>query len=91
MATVKVRKVKAVRAPRRRGVTRISSQNQVTLPVSALRRAGLSAGAEIVVEAASPGRIVLARADDPVQRLKGMFTGLYPKDYLKKLRSEWRY
>jgi hypothetical protein len=44
-----------------------------------------------MVEDASPGRIVLARADDPVQRLKGMFTGLYPKDYLKKLRGEWRY
>jgi len=91
MATVKVRKAKPVRVPRRRGVTRISSKNQVTLPVSALRRAGLRAGAEIMVEDASPGRIVLARADDPVQRLKGMFTGLYPKDYLKKLHSEWRY
>ncbi len=90
MATVKVRKARPVRV-RRRGVTRISSKNQVTLPVSALRRAGLRAGAEIMVEDASPGRIVLARADDPVQRLKGMFTGLYPKDYLKKLRSEWRY
>jgi bifunctional DNA-binding transcriptional regulator/antitoxin component of YhaV-PrlF toxin-antitoxin module len=91
MATVKVRKTTPVRVPRRRGVTRISSKNQVTLPVSALRRSGLKAGAEIMVEDASPGRIVLARADDPVQRLKGMFTGLYPKGYLKKLRGEWRY
>lgn len=91
MATVKERKTRRVRVSRRKGVTRISSKNQVTLPVSALRRAGLRAGTEIMVEEASPGRIVLARADDPVQRLKGMFTGLYPKDYLKKLRSEWRY
>lgn len=91
MATVKVRKTKPAQVTRRRGVTRISSKNQVTLPVSALRRAGLRAGAEIMVEDASPGRIVLARADDPVQRLKGMFTGLYPKGYLKKLRGEWRY
>ena len=91
MATVKERRSRRDRVPRRKGVTRISSKNQVTLPVSALRRAGLRAGAEIMVEEASPGRIVLARADDPVQRLKGMFTGLYPKDYLKKLRGEWRY
>ncbi len=72
-------------------MTRISSKNQVTLPVSALRKAGLQPGAELRVEEASQGRIVLARADDPIHRLKGMFTGLYPKGYLKQLRSEWRY
>jgi bifunctional DNA-binding transcriptional regulator/antitoxin component of YhaV-PrlF toxin-antitoxin module len=85
--------VKALRhpRPRRRGITRISSKNQVTLPVAALRDAGLHPGDELRVEEAVPGRIVLARDDDPVRRFAGMFTGKYPKGYLKKLRSEWRY
>lgn len=91
MATVKVRKGKAVRATRRRGVTRISSKNQVTIPVDVLERAGLKSGAAVRVEADGAGRVVLIRDDDPVTRFSGMFTGLYPKGYLKKLRSEWRY
>jgi len=74
---------------RRRGVTRVSSKNQVTIPVAALRGAGLRPGVELDVRAEGPGRIVLERTDDPVKRLAGMFS--YPKGYLKKLRSEWRY
>ncbi len=87
MCAVKVR----ARGPRRRGTTRISSKNQVTLPVDALKEAALAPGAVLVVKAAGPGRIVLERSDDPIERFAGMFTGLYPKDYLKKLRREWRY
>ena len=75
--------------PRRRGVTRISSKNQVTLPVEALRKAGLRPGAELRVEADGAGRLVLTSEDDPIRRLAG--TIRYPKGYLKKLRSEWRY
>lgn len=79
------------RGRRRRGTTRISSKNQVTLPIDALKEAGLQPGIELAVKAAGPGRIVLERSDDPIERFSGMFTGLYPKDYLKKLRREWRY
>ena len=84
MKAVKVR-------TRRRGATRVSSKNQVTLPVGALREAGLGPGIELDVKADGPGRIVLERSDDPVKRLAGMFTGMYSKGYLKKLRREWRY
>jgi bifunctional DNA-binding transcriptional regulator/antitoxin component of YhaV-PrlF toxin-antitoxin module len=70
-------------------MTRISSKNQVTLPVDALRKAGLKAGAELRVEADGTGRLVLSQADDPIARYAGIFR--YPKGYLKKLRSEWRY
>lgn len=84
MKTVKVR-------PRRRGYTRLSAKNQATIPVDALRKAGLKTGDELRVEAAGAGRIVLKRIDSPIERYAGIFTGLYPKSYLKKLRSEWRY
>ena len=87
MAGVKVR----AKTARRRGVTRISAKNQVTIPVDVLERAGLKSGTTVRVDADGAGRIVLVRDDDPVTRFAGMFTGLYPKGYLKKLRSEWRY
>lgn len=79
-----------VKNARRRGRTRISAKNQATIPADALKRAGLEAGDELRVEAAGAGRIVLVRADDPIERLKGCLTGVYPKGYLDKLRREWR-
>jgi bifunctional DNA-binding transcriptional regulator/antitoxin component of YhaV-PrlF toxin-antitoxin module len=82
--------VKTVKNRRRPGRTRISAKNQATLPVGALRRAGLKAGDELRVEAAGAGRIVLVRADDPIARHKGALAGVYPRGYLDRLRAEWR-
>ncbi len=79
-----------VKKTRVRGRTRISRKNQATIPADALRRAGLRAGDELLVAAAGPGRIVLARVSDAVARHAGRLTGMYPKDYLKNLRHEWR-
>lgn len=80
-------KVKDVR--RRRGYTRLSRKNQVTIPVDAVRAAGLHAGDElhVVVE---DGRVVLEREKDPLDEVLGSLPGVYGKDYLKKLRAEWR-
>ena len=82
--------VRRVKHARRRGRTRISAKNQATIPAAALRQSGLKVGDELRVEAAGAGRIVLARADDPIERYKGCLTGVYPKDYLDRLRREWR-
>jgi AbrB family looped-hinge helix DNA binding protein len=82
--------VKEVKRVRRRGRTRISAKNQATIPAAALKRAGLKAGDELRVEAAGAGRIVLVRADDPIERLRGCLSGVYPKGYLHRLRLEWR-
>jgi len=85
MAVVKERRA------RRRPPSRISAKNQITIPVKALRKAGLAPGTPIRIEAEAPGRLLVVRDDDPIARLSGMFTGVYPKGYLKKLRGEWRY
>lgn len=61
----------------------------MTLPVEALRRAGLRPGAELRVEADGAGRLLLTTEDDAIRRFAGVFR--YPKGYLKKLRGEWRY
>jgi len=69
---------------------RISSKNQVTIPVESLRRAGLRAGDDVAVEAEGTDRIVVRRASaDPAAAL-GVFDGLYEPGYLDKLRAgDW--
>lgn len=79
-----------VKEYRRRGRTRVSIKNQVTIPVDALRSAGIRAGDELKVESAGGGRIMLAKADDPMLRYAGVFKGVFRRGYLKKLRGEWR-
>ncbi len=71
--------------------TRLTTKNQATIPVAALRKAGLRAGDTIHIEAIGPGRVVITRATDPIQKYAGSLTGGYPKGYLKKLRGEWRW
>jgi bifunctional DNA-binding transcriptional regulator/antitoxin component of YhaV-PrlF toxin-antitoxin module len=68
----------------------ISRKNQITLPVEALRAAGLEPGDDVRVQAVGPGRLELARADDIVEEFAGVFdASVYPDGYLDKLRREW--
>ena len=79
-----------VKRRRHRGRTRISAKNQATIPVVALRRAGLKPGDEVQVEAIGAGRIVLTRVEETLAGYAGRLTGVYPKGSLQKLRREWR-
>jgi bifunctional DNA-binding transcriptional regulator/antitoxin component of YhaV-PrlF toxin-antitoxin module len=79
-----------VKRRRQRGRTRISAKNQATIPVVALRRAGLKPGDEVQVEAIGTGRIVLTRVEETLAGYAGRLTGVYPKGSLQKLRGEWR-
>jgi len=68
----------------------ISRKNQVTLPVDALRAAGLEPGDDLRIEVVGPGRLELIRAKDLVQEFAGVFdASVYPDGYLDELRREW--
>lgn len=70
--------------------TRVSAKHQVTIPVAALRDAGVGVGDRLIATVDSPGRIVLERADDPVARWSGRLTGTWAPGDLGELRDEWR-
>lgn len=74
---------------RRKGFTRVSSKNQVTLPIDVLATAGVRPGDSLMVEAKTTGEIVLRREEDPLLKYIGVFDGMYPPDYLDGLRDEW--
>lgn len=74
---------------RRRGSTRISTKNQITIPADALRAAGLKAGQRVRARPDGPGRIVLEREDDVIAEFAGALSGLYEPGYLDRLRDEW--
>lgn len=68
---------------------RVSSKNQVTIPVDAMRAAGLRAGDEITVRTLGDGEIVLATSGSRVRRHAGIATGIYEDGELDRLRDEW--
>jgi bifunctional DNA-binding transcriptional regulator/antitoxin component of YhaV-PrlF toxin-antitoxin module len=77
--------------PKVKGQAKISSKNQVTIPVSALREAGLRAGDVLRAEADGAGRVVLTRVDELLARYSGALeTGGRLGRSVEGLRDEWR-
>jgi AbrB family looped-hinge helix DNA binding protein len=67
----------------------VSSKNQVTIPVEAMRAAGLRAGDEIDVRPVREGEIVIATRGSRIRRHAGIAKGIYKDNELGKLRDEW--
>ena len=68
----------------------ISRKNQITLPIDALRAAGLEPGDDVRIQALGPGRLEVIRADELVDEFAGVFDAtVYPPSYLEDLRREW--
>lgn len=74
---------------RRASGTRISSKHQVTIPVQALREAGLRVGEHLVARVDGPGRVVLQREENVLDEFAGQLTGSYERDEIDRLREEW--
>ncbi len=69
--------------------TRISEKHQVTIPIDAMRIAGLEAGERVVARADGPGRVVLEREEDVLEIFSGSLTGVFDHGILEELRNEW--
>jgi bifunctional DNA-binding transcriptional regulator/antitoxin component of YhaV-PrlF toxin-antitoxin module len=77
--------------PRVKGQTKVSAKNQVTIPVSALRDAGVRTGDVLKVEADGKGRLVLTRMDEILARYSGKIaSGGRLGEAVRELREEWR-
>ena len=71
-------------------MARVSSKNQVTLPVEAMRQAGLHPGDEVTVRPVGDGEVLIAVRGSRVRRHAGIATGIYQPGELERLRDEWQ-
>ncbi|MGD0198579.1 MAG: AbrB/MazE/SpoVT family DNA-binding domain-containing protein [Solirubrobacteraceae bacterium] len=69
-------------------MSRISTKNQVTIPVAALEESGLRAGEQVVVEPLGDGELRVRRSTLTFEDAFGALTGSYPPDYLARLDAE---
>ncbi len=67
---------------------KISTKNQVTIPVAVLEEAGLHAGDQVVVEALEDGELRIRRGAASFESAFGTLTGTYPAGYLEQLDRE---
>jgi AbrB family looped-hinge helix DNA binding protein len=67
---------------------RISTKNQVTIPVAVLEEAGLHAGDQVVIEALEEGELRIRRGAVSFEKAFGALTGTYPPGYLEQLDRE---
>jgi len=83
------RKPKA--AARKRNQTKVSTKNQVTIPVAALRSAGLVAGDTLKVETDGSGRLVLTRLEEWIDLYSGSLDSAGRlRSEVEGLRDEWQ-
>ena len=67
---------------------KISTKNQVTIPVAALDEAGLHAGDQVLVEVVEDGELRIRRGELSFDNAFGALTGAYPPGYLDTLDEE---
>ena len=79
-----------VKVKRRRGYTRVSNKNQITLPAAALAAAHVAPGDELRVDVDGNGTIRLVRQQDALEALIGSAPGLSADTDLQTLRGEWQ-
>jgi bifunctional DNA-binding transcriptional regulator/antitoxin component of YhaV-PrlF toxin-antitoxin module len=78
---------------KREPTTKVSRKNQITLPVAALREAGVEPGDVLRVEVVSDGVFRLIREKDPwwelFHKLAGSGLPVTTREELEELRDEW--
>jgi AbrB family looped-hinge helix DNA binding protein len=70
-------------------MAKVSSKNQITLPVEAMRAAGLRPGEEVTVRPIGDGELIIAARGSRGRRHAGIAAGIYQEGELDRLRDEW--
>jgi AbrB family looped-hinge helix DNA binding protein len=71
-------------------VSIISRKHQVTIPKDVLEASGLSAGDDVRIITAGPGRIELVKGEELIEEYSGRLDStVYPPDYLDEVRRGW--
>ena len=70
-------------------MSKVSSKNQITLPVETMRAAGLHPGDEVTVRPIGDGEIIVAARGSRVRRHAGIANGIYRDGELDLLGDEW--
>jgi AbrB family looped-hinge helix DNA binding protein len=70
-------------------MAKVSSKNQITIPVDAMRSAGLHPGDEVTIRPVGAGELLVAARGSRVRRHAGIVTGIYQPGELERLRDEW--
>jgi AbrB family looped-hinge helix DNA binding protein len=68
----------------------LSAKNQIVIPREARKALQLRPGDKILVVVRGDRVLVLQKPKSYRTAIKGMASGLYPEDYLKKERADWR-
>ena len=68
--------------------TRLSSKNQVTLPVEIIRKAGFKVGQSINCRVTEDGKIELSPPENPIMGLIGAGKGIFDDFDLDKERAD---
>lgn len=90
MATkVKAKKKAALTRRGRTSTSKLSSKNQLTVPVDILRQAGINEGDLVKFEIGPTGAIVIKREEHPMAALIGITSGLYSDYDLRADRDSW--
>jgi AbrB family looped-hinge helix DNA binding protein len=69
-------------------MARISTKNQITIPVAALEEVGLRAGEQVTIEPSGDGELRIRRSTGSFEEAFGALTGIYPPAYLVRLDAE---
>ena len=70
-------------------MARVSSKNQVTLPVEAMRAVGLHAGEEVAVRPIGDGELIIAALGSRIRRHAGIATRIYAAGEFDRRRDAW--
>lgn len=72
----------------------VGKRGTIVIPAALRRELGLEEGTTIMISSDKDGAVIIrAVPEDPVERLRwafrGVFTGVDPEDYLRELRADW--